>query len=54
MDNGDVRAKVHILGQAASATEDRRWRTPDGNNIGVITAYCVGANVCPNWINDIK
>lgn len=51
--NGNIYLTVRVVVQAASRTDDGVWRTPDGTNIGVITAYCEGYNVCPGWVNTI-
>jgi hypothetical protein len=50
MSNGNVELTVRVVVQAASRT-DGKYRTPDGTNIGVITAFCVNYNVCPQWVN---
>jgi hypothetical protein len=49
--NGNVYLTVRVVVQAASRTDDGKYRTPDGTNIGVITAFCVNYNVCPAWVN---
>lgn len=49
--NLNVKLTVRVIVQAASRTDDGAWKTPDGSNIGVITAYCQGYNVCPSWAN---
>ncbi len=53
----DPRGKIHItirvIVQAATRTDDRRYTTGDGKNIGVITAYCEGYDRCPDWVNKV-
>ncbi|MFE7742123.1 hypothetical protein [Nocardia sp. NPDC057455] len=51
---GGVRLTVRVIVQAAGATDDRAHKVTDGKNIGVITAYCEGTNVCPGWVNTIR
>ncbi|MGV9679945.1 hypothetical protein ACWDSJ_32085 [Nocardia sp. NPDC003482] len=51
---GGVRLTVRVIVQAATATDDRIYRTTDGKNIGVITAYCEGMDVCPGWVNTVR
>jgi hypothetical protein len=51
---GGVRLTVRVIVQAASSTDDRVHKVTDGKNIGVITAYCEGTNVCPGWVNAIR
>jgi len=51
--NGDVRLTIRVIVQTATSTDDRVYRTSDGKNIGVITAYCEGMNVCPGWVNSV-
>lgn len=53
MSNGSVRLQVRVIVQAATRTDDGKYRTPDGKNVGVITAYCQGYNKCPAWVNKI-
>jgi uncharacterized lipoprotein YbaY len=51
--DGSIKAQVRVVVQAATRTDDGKWQTNDGKNIGVITAYCQGVTLCPNWINSI-
>jgi hypothetical protein len=51
--NGSIHLVVRVIVQAASRTDDGRYQVSDGRNIGVITAYCEGGNVCPAWVNNI-
>jgi hypothetical protein len=51
--NGNIYLTVRVVVQAASRTDDGAWQTPDGSNIGVITAYCQGVTLCPAWVNSI-
>jgi len=51
--NGNVYLTVRVVVQAASRTDDGVWQTPDGTNIGVITAYCQSYDVCPDWVNGV-
>lgn len=53
LSNGSIQLKVRIVVQAASRTDDGQWITPDGRNIGTITAYCEGYNQCPSWVNQL-
>jgi hypothetical protein len=48
-----VKMTIRIVVQAASRTDDGKYRTPDGKNIGTITAYCEGRTKCPAWINKL-
>ncbi|MEU1549645.1 hypothetical protein [Nocardia sp. NPDC005745] len=50
----DDRVTLHIVAQAATRTDDGRYKTPDNKNIGVITAYCEGRNTCPDWLRDLS
>jgi hypothetical protein len=52
--SGGVRLTIRVIVQAATSTDDRAYRTTDGKNIGVITAYCEGMNVCPGWVNTVR
>jgi hypothetical protein len=49
--NGSIKLTVRVVVQAASRTDDGVYFTPDGKNIGVITAFCEGYNLCPAWVN---
>ncbi len=52
--SGSVHVTVRVIVQAAIRTDDGKYRTADGKNIGVITAYCEGVNVCPGWVNTVS
>lgn len=49
--NGRRHVSVRVVVQYAQRTADGRYDAGPGGKIGVVTAFCVGANVCPNWIN---
>lgn len=51
--NGTIYLTIRVIVQAAIRTDDGKYRTPDGKNIGVVTAYCEGHTVCPAWVNTI-
>lgn len=51
--NVDDRVTLHIIAQAATRTDDGKYKTPDNKNIGVITAYCEGRDRCPDWLRDL-
>lgn len=53
MSNGSIKIKIRIVVQAANRTDNGKWRTPDGKNIGTITAYCEGVTKCPDWVNQV-
>lgn len=48
---GRIHITIRVIVQAATRTDDRRYATSDGKNIGVITAYCEGYDRCPDWVN---
>ncbi|MBO8183923.1 hypothetical protein JW592_00240 [Streptomyces sp. DW4-2] len=48
----DGRIKVIAKVQYSRRTTDGRYDAGAGQKIGVITAYCVGMNRCPSWINE--
>ena len=52
---GNLRIKMTIIMvvQAASRTDDGKYRTPDGKNVGTITAYCKDRAKCPSWVNQL-
>jgi hypothetical protein len=52
--NASIKMKIRIVAQAATSTDDRRWKTSDGKYIGTITAYCEGVTKCPAWVNALK
>lgn len=52
--NASIKMKILIAAQAATSTDDRKWKTSDGKYIGTITAYCMGVTKCPNWVNALK
>lgn len=54
LSNAEVKETVVIIGQAASRTDDGRYATTDGGNVGIITSYCKGKTLCPDWINNLK
>ncbi|MBM0274968.1 hypothetical protein [Micromonospora tarensis] len=54
LSNGSIKIRVRIVTQAASRTDDGRYVTPDGRNVGTITAYCEGVTKCPSWVNQIS
>lgn len=47
---------IRVIVQAASSTDDRRYRTEDRRNVGLITAYCenVPQNRCPQWVDEAR
>ncbi|MEU6501254.1 hypothetical protein ABZ895_17040 [Streptomyces californicus] len=49
--DGDKRVKVIVIVQYSRKTVDGRYDAGRGKKIGVITAYCKGMNMCPDWIN---
>ncbi|MEV7613013.1 hypothetical protein [Streptomyces sp. NPDC089799] len=51
--NRSTRKQIKIVAivQHAQSTDDRKFKATDGYPIGVITAYCVGVNKCPDWVN---
>jgi hypothetical protein len=51
--SGSVHLTVRVVVQAATRTDDGRYITHDGKNIGVITAYCEGYDRCPDWVNTL-
>jgi hypothetical protein len=51
--NGAIYLTVRVVVQAATRTDDGAYTTPDGQNIGVITAYCEGYTLCPDWVNSL-
>lgn len=51
--DASIKKVVRVVVQAARQTDDGRWRTLDGSYIGVITAFCQGSTLCPNWVNTI-
>ncbi|MGC4744668.1 hypothetical protein ACLQ28_03230 [Micromonospora sp. DT201] len=53
LSNGSIKIKVRMVTQAANRTDDGRYVSPDGRNIGTITAYCEGVTKCPAWVNQI-
>jgi hypothetical protein len=51
--NAQIYLQVKVIVQAATRTDDGVYYTPDGKNIGVITAYCVNFDPCPGWVNSV-
>jgi hypothetical protein len=49
---GPIFARVRNVVEAAKHTADNTFQTADGKNIGTITAYFDGTNVCPNQVGD--
>ncbi|MET8554456.1 hypothetical protein ABZV64_05705 [Streptomyces sp. NPDC004959] len=49
--NGRKVITIKIIVQYARQTKDKKYRVKKGEVVGVITAYCVGMNKCPNWVN---
>ncbi|WP_217231223.1 hypothetical protein [Streptomyces anulatus] len=49
--NDDKRVTVIVIVQYSRKTTDGRYDAGRGKKIGVITAYCKGMNMCPDWIN---
>jgi hypothetical protein len=51
--DGGIHLTVRVVVQAATRTDDGRYATTDGKNIGVITAFCEGVDPCPAWVNHV-
>jgi hypothetical protein len=50
-----IEQKIRFIVQEATRTDDKKYTSPDGAYIGVITGYCEKtkhvANKCPKWVN---
>jgi hypothetical protein len=49
-----IRETVVFGVQLATRTSDRRYTSPDGAYIGVITGYCKGKALCPAGVNQVR
>lgn len=49
--NGKEVVTIKVIAQYARQTKDKKYKVKKAAVVGVITAYCVGMNKCPDWVN---
>lgn len=51
MKKGGDYVRVKVIAQYSRKTIDGEYDAGAGQKVGVITAYCLGRDKCPSWVN---